>query len=463
MTDPWPAEELLAAKALALAAEPPRRLFISATRHLIDFAGVTLAGTSAALVRALRESLEIGGNAGNRTARLLGSGAVVPCRVAATVNGTAAHYHDYDDDEPAVAIGHPSAPVLAAALAVADATECTGAQFLGAYLAGVETTMRIGAIVNPAHYNAGWHATATLGVFGATVAAGAILGLGVAELRHALGIAASMSSGLKGNFGSDVKSFQAGSAAGNGLWAAELAARGVQSSAGALFGPQGFCGANAAQSNIDAIVRDFANPLGFEAPGLNIKLYPCCSSTHTALDGLFEILREHAIDRDDIAAVDVWIGADVPQILIYDVPENGLQGKFSLRYCLAAAIHFGELTLETFEDRQVRRPEIAALIAKIRVHIDETLPRCATGVTHMSRIRVTTKSGHDVVRAIADPLGSPARPLPDGAVEGKFIRCASGPLGRAAAEKAFKTLKRTAESGSVRTIVGALCAGGGRV
>jgi len=427
-------EVALVAAARAAFRDPDRALFPAARRHLLDCAGVALAGVVAAPVRSVADVAPT--VATGARARLLGSGRAVTPRDAALINGMAGHFHDYDDDDPAISIGHPTVPVFAALTGTAELTGASAGAAIAAYLAGVETTMTMGRVINPAHYDAGHHATATLGIFGATMAASLLMELDDAEAAHALGLAASLASGLKGNFGSDAKPLQVGVAAGNGVWAAQLARAGVRAAPGALLGPAGFCAVHHGRDAAEAVAA-FGRPFGFLSPGLNIKQYPCCSSAHTAVDALLEILAEGRLGPADVESIDAWIGPDVPAILIYDVPDNPLQGKFSLRYCLAAATRFGKLGLDEFEPAAFADRNLEGVLGCVGVHVDTGLPRIPTGVTHASRVRVRTRGGQEFVRQVADPFGSSARPLPDAALRKKFVHCAARCISEHAAERAY--------------------------
>jgi 2-methylcitrate dehydratase PrpD len=308
---------------------------------------------------------------------------------------------------------------------------------LAAYVVGVETTLCVGRAVNPRHYDAGWHATASLGVFGATMASALLRGLDDERIAHALGIAASMSSGIKCNFGSDVKPLQVGLAAGNGVLAAQLAKNGVRASDGALFGPTGFVGVYGGAGDAGAAVAAFGAPFGFERPGFNIKVYPCCSSAHTAVDGMLEILNDDGVKAADIAAIEVAIGPDVPAMLKYDLPRLPLEGKFSMRYCVGAAALRGALDLDSFTHEALVDSALVAMLERVRVVVDPTLPRIPTGVTHCSRVRVTLKDGSTRLRQIEDPLGSAARPIALDRLRHKFVRCVTPSLGSERASEAF--------------------------
>jgi 2-methylcitrate dehydratase PrpD len=230
---------------------------------------------------------------GDPLATIIGDGARVPVELAAFANGMAAHALDYDDDEPRVFVGHPSSPVLSAALPAAEACGSSGQDLLRAFVAGVEVEYRIGLAVNPAHYIDGWHATSTLGVLGAAAACAILFDLDRVQTARALGVAASSASGLKRNFGTMTKSLHVG-------WAAEAAIRAT------LMAKSGFTADEAIFDGhlgvLHVFARDGARGLGvFDDlaerfmlidPGINIKLYPCCSSVHPAVDVVREIVRE---------------------------------------------------------------------------------------------------------------------------------------------------------------------------
>lgn len=430
-----PVERLLVAAARESFARHPRALDAVARRHLVDCVGVSLAGVAAPAVVAVRALMPAATDAAS--ARPLGTQRRLCARDAATANGLAAHFHDYDDDDPAISVGHPSAPVFAAICALAESNDVTMDTAVAAYVAGVETTMRVGRIVNPQHYNAGFHATATLGIFGATVASALLLDLDAVQSEHALCIAASLSAGLKCNFGSDVKPLQVGLAAGNAVFAAQLARSGVRSAVGALFGPDGFCTAHRGSGDARAVIAGFGKPYGLEQPGLNIKVYPCCSSAHTAVDGLLEILRDDRVPIANIETIDVWIGPDVPAMLRYDVPRTPSEAKFSMRYCIAAAACHGGLGLDAFTPEALADPQLMQLQDRVRVTIDPGLPMIPAGVTHCSRVRVNLRDGTAHERQIADPLGSPLRPIPRAVLRDKFIRCTAAHFGAERAATAF--------------------------
>ena len=449
-------ESLLAAMAIAAFRQPPQDLFDLAAVRMADCVGVAVAGRREEPVMALAASLDDG--ATNRNlARTLLSERLVHWRAAATVNGTAAHFHDYDDDDPLASVGHPSVTALAASLAVADALGSSGSDLVAAYICGVETTMRIGMTVNPDHYNAGWHATATLGVFGATVASGLLMALSEEELANALCIAASFCSGIKSNFGGDLKPLQVGNAAGNGLWAAELSQRGVKAAAGAAFGKSGVLAMMGGGAIDESVIAAFGAPWCLTNPGVNIKLYPCCSSSHTAIDAVLELMDQNGLSASDLKRIDVWVGKDVPNILIYDIPTTGLEGKFSLRYSVAAAAYGNGLSLSDFTNAALDRAGLRDLVNRTYQHVDPTfVPYGASGVTHQARVRIETTAGGVAEQTVLDPLGSTARPVSKLRVREKFLSCTSAVLGSSHADTAFTAWIEPASAASARRLIDTL-------
>lgn len=450
-------EGLLVGKILAAYETVPENVTAVALRSVVDLVGVTISASSFKSIDSFVEAMEYQLPQTNNGARTIGSGRLMTMQAAAAVNAMAGHIHDYDDDDPVACLGHPTVVVFGAALAVADYHDIDTRSLLAAHTVGVETVMRLGLIANPHHYNAGWHATASLGIFGATVAAGLLLDLDSVQMETALCIAVSMASGLKCNFGSDMKPMQVGLAAANAVAAAQLARAGNSATRNALFGPTGYLRTYSSKRDPREILENFGNPYCLVSPGLNIKIYPCCSSCHTAVDGLLQIMQKNGLSQGDVAKIDVWIGKDVPAMLIYDRPNNGLEGKFSLRYTLAAALHSGSLTLNDYEDEAIHRPGVQDAMSRITVSVDDDIPENSlTGVTHQSRVRVTTTDGKVFEQTVLDPKGSPANPISQDELKDKFMRCAADLFDQSKAQAAYDHLLSIPRGGSARALTSSL-------
>jgi 2-methylcitrate dehydratase PrpD len=263
---------------------------------------------------------------GDGPCTVVGSDRRAPAPWAAMANGTAAHALDFDDYEDPGAT-HPSAVLVPALLALGEERQAPGGDLLDAYIAGLEIIVRLGAAVNLSHYHRGWHATGTLGAIGAAAAAARLLKLNVRDVGYAIGLAASMASGFKSQFGTMAKPLHAGLAAKAGVLAASLAAEGMTASAEVfdgewsilrlMAGPEaeGFAGA----------LRDLGDPLAIESYGLVIKPYPCCGYIHGTLDGILDLRRAEGLSAPDIAGIIAQIPARNAEILMYPRPETTAQ------------------------------------------------------------------------------------------------------------------------------------------
>ena len=249
---------------------------------IIDTVGCTLAGASEPCARIVARV-----TASDGPCLIFGTEQRVAPLDAALINGTASHALDFDDCSDTLG-GHPSAPILPALFALAETRTVDGRAFIAAYVAGWETETRIARGVNFHHYEKGWHPTATLGVFGSTAACCHLLGLTPEATATALGLAASFASGVKANFGTMTKPLHVGHCSRNGMLAALLAADGFTANAGALEHRQGFLHVFNGEGNFDAdaILRDWGQPWDIVQPGVAIKQYPCCGSTHPAVDAM---------------------------------------------------------------------------------------------------------------------------------------------------------------------------------
>jgi len=207
-----------------------------AKASILDAVGCMLAGARSDEARILRGALlEAGGRAA-----VVGTALRVDPGAAALANGTAGHAHDYDDSSPPM-IGHPSVPIMAALIALADTTQgASGQEVIASYVAGLEIGAGLGRRMNPAHYAAGWHATATLGTLAAALAGARLMRLDPRRASAAIGIAAAGAGGIRKNFGSMIKPLHAGLAARNGVQAVRLAAAGFTADPAALDGDNGF-------------------------------------------------------------------------------------------------------------------------------------------------------------------------------------------------------------------------------
>ncbi len=412
---------------------------LAAKRAVLDTLAVTLAGSVEPAARIALETMRAVG--GNPQATVIGAGDRVSVTQAAFVNGVAGHALDYDDVNYSLS-GHPSVPVLPAVLALAEQLGADGREALRAFVLGFEVECRLGRTQGPSHYARGWHATSTHGTIGAAAAAAALLGLTEEQTAMALGIAGSMAAGSRQNFGTMTKPLHPGRAAEAGLTAALLAQRGFTADPTMLEGPLGFIRLFSPAEDHDPTValENLGAPWEIVAPGIAVKQYPCCYNTHRALDGVLALREEAGITAemaDSIAAVEVRLPASAAAPLIHPRPQTGLEGKFSMQYCVAAALLDGAPRLATFSDAAVQRPAAQALLRRVELLTRDETARLAGG---RSDVTIRLRDGRVLQRSVAEPRGSGERPLTWEELAEKFRDCAAVVLPPAAANEALERI-----------------------
>ncbi|HSF94962.1 MAG TPA: MmgE/PrpD family protein [Thermohalobaculum sp.] len=376
---------------------PPPPVALTWARHaILDWLGVTIAGAREPLAAMLREEL-----AGGGPCTLLGCGARANAHHAALINGAAGHALDYDDVSREM-YGHPTAPVAPALLALAEVTGATGAAVLEALAVGIEVESAIGEMTRGGHYNLGFHATGTIGAFGAAAGCARLLRLDSDATARALGLAASMAAGLKVNFGTMAKPFHAGTAAANGLLAARLAARGFTASPDAIEAPQGFLATQGPDSVIEPVRPDAQAPWWVERT--LFKYHAACYSTHATIEAVNHLRRTHGIGLDDMAAITLTVHPRHLKVCNIPEPETGLQMKFSLRQLAVAALDGLDTgALETFSAANACDARYAAARQRVTVETDPGRDRMT------ARVAIALTDGRRV-EAEAD-VGQPAADL----------------------------------------------------
>jgi 2-methylcitrate dehydratase PrpD len=416
----------------------PAEARAAAAKAVLDTVGVTLAG---AVEPASRIVLDVVSAEATGACVVLGTPVRTSAGGAALANGTAAHALDFDD-MCFVSLAHPSAPLVPAALAAGELAQASGRAVLDAYVVGFEIEARLGRLMNPRHYERGWHCTSTLGTIGAAAAASRLLGLDAAAAGHALAIAASEASGLKENFGTMVKPLHAGLAARNGVLAALLARGGMTAGARAIDGPQGFVHAmDGGDGALGDAIADLGSRWEIVDTGITVKLYPSCAGTHPTIDAILELRRAHRFAGDDVDRIDVVVDSITPTILIYPRPVSGLEGKFSLPFCAAAAAVHGGVGIDTFEDAALADPGVQALMARVTMRADPSFDGRAPALTQ-ARVAVHLRDGRTLRRDAHGARGYPERPASDEELASKFLACARRAVPESSAERALDFLRR---------------------
>src|SRR5438046_3366993 len=281
--------------------EPVREL---ARQCVLDYYGVALAGADDPLATILLDELAEAGGAPQ--ASIIGREAKLPALSAALVNGSIGHALDYDDVNLAMP-GHPSVAILPGLIALAEQRNSTGRDVVAAFVAGYETACRIGMALRPGHYDRGFHATGTVGAFGAAAACAHLLGLDAEATARALGIAGTQAAGLKSQFGTMCKPFHAGKAAQNGLLAARLAARGFSSRADVVECVQGFGSTHGPDFSPEAAL---ATPeAGLHLFANLFKYHAACYLTHAPIECARQLREQNRLTPAAVARITLQLDA----------------------------------------------------------------------------------------------------------------------------------------------------------
>jgi 2-methylcitrate dehydratase PrpD len=401
----------------------------AAVEHILDGYGLALSGTAEESHRIIHAYVNRAGCAAEAT--VLGTQMRTTADLAALVNGLAIHAMNYDDTQlstnPESVYGlltHPTAPVLAATSAVAELLGASGRDLLTAYVAGVEVACRTADASNPRHYQDGFHSTGTFGAIGAVAGAGRLLGLSRKQLRHALGIAATLSGGYRESFGTMTKPLHAGKAAEAGVFAARLACDGFTAATTILEAKRGMYAASSGGYDPQRIEGLLGEPFFFEDPGISIKPYPSGSLPHPGQDAVLELVREHDISPDDVVEAVAGTNSAMPNALIHANPQTGLEAKFSFPFLLAVAILRRKVGIAEFDDEVVRSPEVQDMLRRCRHVVDDEME--AGGFQHMgTRITIRLTGGRVLEKVESFATGHPKKPMARAQLEAKFEECAA--------------------------------------
>jgi 2-methylcitrate dehydratase PrpD len=440
----------------------PAPVVLQGKRCLIDGLGVALAGTTVRGSAIVRDYVSTCG--GRPEATVLGSEPIAAAAAqAALANAAAGHAMDYDDtqlsDAPDRVFGlltHPTVPVMAASLALAERVHASGSTFLEAFLTGFEVECKIAEAIHPEHYLRGFHSTGTIGTLGAAASAAKLLRLGRPAIAHALGIAASMSAGIRVNFGSMTKPLHAGRAAENGVAAAELASRGFTSGDAALDGQWGFFEVMGGGADVARLVGKLGRPHSIVSPGVSVKPYPCGSLGHPTMDAMLKLVTEHDLKPEQVAHVRVRAGSNILNPLRYKTAKTELEAKFCLPFMMSAILLRRRAGIREFTDQYVSSAPVQAMMAKVETVFDPAIE--ARGFDRMrSIVEVELTDGRTLAQNSDDRYrGGPDRPFTREELHDKFTDCASLVLGKdqiARALDAIESLERVAD---VRTLIATL-------
>ena len=401
-----------------------------------DYIGVALYGSHHSVGDSIYEYIDIYSGSGDATVFCRGSKSATS---AALANGAFGHAIDYDDTFESIVI-HPTSPVFAAALGATEETDASTEELLTAYIVGCDVAYRVGHSTYPEHYQNGWHSTGTAGSFGATAAAASVLGLSTDEIANAFGIVASLSSALKKNFGTMTKPLHAGHAAEMGVRSTLLAENGFTADTEIFEGNIGY---NRVMTINDAYdPNEITEGLYEEWAVLDIgfKPYPSGVITHAAMDAMRSLVREHNLEPDGVKSIVVTLEDAASEMLHHDRPEDALQAKFSIEFCLAAILREGRAGIHEFTDEYVAEPETRKTIEKVSRAFEEDLFG-DDFAGYGAIVRVETTNGETFRKEIQYAPGSPNNPVEESRLRQKFLECAESRLSQSETEELERTIQ----------------------
>lgn len=373
---------------------------------------------------------------------------------AALLNGALAHSLDFDDTHAEGSI-HSSAPIVPAALAAAEMNDASGKELIAAVVAGYEVQIRLSLALNPtAHYDQGFHPTATCGVFGAAAAAGKLIGLDADGIQNAFGIALSQAAGSMEFLadGAWTKRSHVGQAAQNGLMCAVMAAEGFKGPVHAFEGRAGFLHAYSPESDPERASADLGAT--WETMRLAVKPYPSCRYSHAAIDGIVALMKEHGIAAEDVEEIEIGLPETGWKIIGGSEdkanPKSVVDGQFSMPFCAAVAVREGGLAWDDYK-KHLDDDTTRALAARVKPVVD---PRAeAEFPANMSGVaRIKTRNGA-FEKLVVVPKGEPDNFLADDEFRSKFDGLCAPYLGQEGADRLADSLLALEQANSVSAVM----------
>lgn len=395
----------------------------TALMGITDAVGVMLAALQEPVVRTLAGAILATDAGGPSKVLLCGTGAA-PMN-AALINATAAHALAMDD----VAAGcHPSAVLMPALLAEAQAIPASGSDVLRAYVAGYEVLCELSRRIPEGLHVTGWHPTGQLGPIAVAAALANLKGLSVEQSRHALALAASMTGGLMGNFGTPTKALHAGRASQAGVFAVQMAQAGITGAADILEKPAGLLLtlSPSGKADVDSPFRRSSSTLCILNEGLSIKQYPLCYSTHRVVDAAASITRKPGFSPARIRQITVRIGAKQAAMAGHHRPRTPTEAKYSVEFAAVCGLLEGASGFEQLQPAFITSDSVVRLIERTTLELDsrpsDTDPIfCPTDRVMVVMDDSTVYDSGDVAHA----NGHSRLPLSADDLQRKFLDCAS--------------------------------------
>ena len=405
----------------------PRKAVDWAKTAILDCLGVALAGSRE---KSSQVAAKLAREEGvKQEAIVYGHGFKSSAAQAAFVNGISAHATDFDHSF--VVGGQPSAPIIPAIFSLGEALASSGKQVLEAYAAGFEVAANL-ALAGQSSEGGG----VPPGAYGAAAACAKLLSLRESEIEMALGIASAMVSGLGTTQGTMGKPLGVGLSARAGVEAAVLAKGGF--TAGVPDLPP---------------LANLGHESALEKYGVRLKPYPCGGLTHTSIYAAIQLRNEHSLAPDTVESVEVRVPQNTADTIKYRIPKTGLEGKFSMGYLVARALIDGNVTFDSFTDEAVRDAKVLALVEKVEMKVDPSLPPSTSADgSRAATIAIRLKNGQTFTRNERFPKGSAQFPMNMDELKNKIRTCARGVIGNDPCERAISYVSNLETLASIRPL-----------
>ena len=444
----------LASYALTLRYEDIPQPDVQRTQDLLlDFLAVALGGrqvaeSTAPIIAGVKDL--IGDARGGSS--VIGESGRVPPHYAALLNAMLAHSMDYDDTHR-VSIMHPGAPLFATLLALGEERQSSGKEFLAAAVAGYDIGNKIGKAHGPSMHHRGFHPSATTGIFACTAAGARLLGLTAQQTESAMGLNISQIAGSQQFLvdGSWNKRLHVGLAAHNAILSLVMARHGYKGSKEPIEGRFGYFTIYADDKRDPSLAL---HGLGreFEVMETAVKPYPCCRYNHATIDAVRDMVSQHNLRPDDVAAIKIAMGETGFHLVAQPVeakrrPTNIVEGQFSIHFAAACAV-LEPYTWDSY--RLIGSPDVEKLTAKVTAVLDASQRGMG------SRITLTTRDGREMVRDVPLPKGEPENPMSWQEMRAKFEQWAPGVLGKKRSETVASLVSRLETLGDVGALMAQL-------
>ena len=419
-----------------------------AKKCLLDWMGIAIRGSQENSVRIIHDVILQGDVP---QANLLGSKPAqkVSALNAAFINSAASHSLDFDDlHNPSII--HPACVVVSPSLAICEAEHKSGKQLIAAICAGYEASGRVGEAVIPESYFF-WHTTGTAGTIASGAAAANALGLDAHQTLMCYGSAGTQAAGLWEFLkeGAMSKPLHTGKASYSGVLSAYLSKAGFTAASKILEGEKGFCRAMVREPHLEKLT-DGLSTENLKIDINSFKPYACCKHAHAALYAIQELRRAYSLQLKDVAYIKLFVN-DITNYLINNPkPQTPYGGKFSIQYCSAAMLKFGEVGISQFSEEYIHDKELAAIMQHIEVIRDDAMEKlhAADASKLASRVEIYLQNGQKLVKQVDYPKGDPDNPLTWDELCTKFMSLAVPVYGEAKAlrlQKWVETIEQCAD------------------